>query len=73
MNHMLKDSMLFLITFTIVMVAFASGTSYIFNMASGTHCDTNLSQRIRGGYELTFTGVLSDILQIKKLSQSILV
>lgn len=32
----MKDVTLFLITFTVVMVAFASGVSYIFNMASGT-------------------------------------
>ena len=32
---MMKDVLLFLITFTIIMVAFASGVSYIFNMASG--------------------------------------
>ena len=36
LNQLMKDVTLFLITFTVVMVAFASGVSYIFNMASGT-------------------------------------
>ena len=35
MNHMMRDVLLFLITFTVIMLAFASGVSYIFNMASG--------------------------------------
>ncbi len=35
MNHMMKDVLLFLITFAVIMLAFASGVSYIFNMASG--------------------------------------
>ena len=35
MTMMLKDVLLFLITFTIIMLAFASGVSYIFNLASG--------------------------------------
>ena len=35
MNYMMKDVFLFLITFIVIMVAFASGVSYIFNMASG--------------------------------------
>lgn len=34
MNHMMKDVLLFLITFAVIMLAFASGVSYIFNMAS---------------------------------------
>jgi len=34
LNQLMKDVTLFLITFTVVMVAFASGVSYIFNMAS---------------------------------------
>ncbi len=36
MNHMMKDVLLFLITFAVIMIAFACGVSYIFNMASGT-------------------------------------
>ena len=35
MNHMMKDVLLFLITFAVIMIAFSSGVSYIFNMASG--------------------------------------
>ena len=38
----MKDVTLFLITFTVVMVAFASGVSYIFNMASGTSKTSSL-------------------------------
>ncbi len=38
MNYMMKDVFLFLITFIVIMVAFASGVSYIFNMASGMIC-----------------------------------
>ena len=39
-HSMMKDVLLFLITFTIIMVAFASGVSYIFNMASGKSHNT---------------------------------
>ncbi|XP_059085448.1 short transient receptor potential channel 6-like [Tigriopus californicus] len=35
MNHMMKDVLLFLMTFVVIMIAFACGVSYIFNMASG--------------------------------------
>jgi hypothetical protein len=35
LNYMMKDVLLFLITFTVIMLAFASGVAYIFNMASG--------------------------------------
>jgi hypothetical protein len=35
LNYMMKDVLLFLITFTVIMLAFASGVSYIFNMAAG--------------------------------------
>ena len=35
-NIMMKDVLLFLATFSVIMLAFASGVSYIFNMASGT-------------------------------------
>ena len=31
----MKDVLLFLITFAVIMIAFSSGVSYIFNMASG--------------------------------------
>ena len=34
-QHMMRDVFLFLITFCVIMIAFASGVSYIFNMASG--------------------------------------
>ncbi len=34
-NHMMKDVLLFLITFAVIMLAFACGVSYIFNMAVG--------------------------------------
>ncbi len=34
-NHMMKDVLLFLITFAVIMLAFACGVSYIFNMAEG--------------------------------------
>jgi hypothetical protein len=42
LNYMMKDVLLFLITFTVIMLAFASGVAYIFNMASG---GSNLSLR----------------------------
>jgi hypothetical protein len=35
LNYMMKDVLLFLITFTVIMLAFASGVAYIFNMAAG--------------------------------------
>ena len=38
LNYMMKDVLLFLITFTVIMLAFASGVAYIFNMASGNAC-----------------------------------
>lgn len=44
LNYMMKDVLLFLITFIIIMVAFASGVSYIFNMASGEHEMSNVYQ-----------------------------
>ncbi len=34
MNHMMKDVVLFLMTFAVIMIAFACGVSFIFNMAS---------------------------------------
>ena len=37
MTALMKDVLLFLSTFTVIMLAFASGVSYIFNMASGTY------------------------------------
>ncbi len=49
-NHMMKDVLLFLMTFAVIMLAFACGVSYIFNMAVGEF--TTL--KIRNVYKTTF-------------------
>ena len=48
MTALMKDVLLFLSTFTVIMLAFASGVSYIFNMASGTYISVNTVLAIRG-------------------------
>lgn len=42
-NTMMKDVLLFLATFSVIMLAFASGVSYIFNMASDYEPGTGMA------------------------------
>ena len=58
-NHMLKDVLLFLMTFVVIMIAFACGVSYIFNMASGIEIESRQNAMEKNMYILYVRTVLS--------------
>jgi hypothetical protein len=57
MNSMMKDVLLFLITFVVIMVAFSCGVSFIFNMASGKILIVSLKRSVYTA--VTFNGMIT--------------
>ena len=71
LNYMMKDVLLFLITFTVIMLAFASGVAYIFNMAAGLILLNRQLRSIFDGIKGSFSN-FQDFENIQKNLQKVL-